>query len=375
MTHTVIMPDLGQTTSEGRVLKWLKSLGDKVAKGETLLEVETDKATVEVEAFAGGYLRQMTAQEGEMAATLSPIALLTDSPDEPLESPASKSPVSAASAQAAPSAPAAAFSAPKRGAIAPAAGRLAKELGLDVSLVPGTGAGGLVTRADVERHAASQRAVVVEPLAGMAALTTKSKQTIPHFYVSVDVDMAAAERWRENWNAAHPNLTASVNDVLVRAAAKSLMDVPRLNVAYREGKAEPRATADILLVVAVESGLTLVPVAAPHRLSWEYWLGAMKTTLEKARQGRIVGGAPAVAPALAISNLGMFGVKEFAAIIPPMCAAILAIGAVRSQPVVINEQVGITKACSLTLSVDHRVADGIVAARFLESVQVHLNSL
>lgn len=368
------MPDLGQTTSEGRVLKWLKSLGDKVAKGETLLEVETDKATVEVEAFAGGYLRQVMSQEGEMAAALSPIALLTDSPDEPIESPASKSPAAAASAQAAPSAPAGAFPAPKSGAIAPAARTLAKELGLDVSLVPGTSKGGLVTRADVQRHAASQRAIV-EPLAGMAALTTKSKQMIPHFYVSVDVDMAAAEQWRKSWNAAHPNLTASVNDVLVRAAAKSLMDVPRLNVAYREGKAEPRTAADILLVVAVESGLTLVPVAAPHRLSWEDWLQTMKTTLEQARQGRIVGDAPAVAPALAISDLGMFGVKEFAAIIPPGCAAILAVGAVRSQPVVVNEQVGITKACTLTLSVDHRVADGIVAARFLESVQLHLNSL
>ena len=187
--------------------------------------------------------------------------------------------------------------------------------------------------------------------------------------------MAAAKEWRENWNAAHPNLTASVNDVLVRVAAKSLMDVPRLNVTYREGKVQPRAAADILVVVAVESGLTLVPVTAPHRLRWEDWLRTMKTTLEKARLGCIVGHSTAVAPALAISNLGMFGVKEFAAIIPPMCAAVLAIGAVRSQPVVINERVGITKVCSLTLSVDHRVADGIVAARFLESVQVHLNSL
>ena len=224
-----------------------------------------------------------------------------------------------------------------------------------------------MTRVDVERHAANQRAAAVEPLAGMDALTTKSKQTIPHFYVSVDVDMAAAELWWENWNAAHPNLTASVNDVLVRAAAEALMDVPRLNVACREGKAEPRATADILLVVAVESGLTLVPFAGPHQLKWEDYLRAMKRTIEKARQGRVMGNSPAVAPALAISNLGMFGVKEFAAIIPPMCAAILAIGAVRSQPVVINEQVGIMKACSLNALRGPPRCDGIVAARFLES--------
>ena len=149
MTYTVTMPDLGQTTSEGKILKWLKSLGDKVAKGETLLEVETDKAMVEVEAFAGGYLRQVTTQEGDMAAALSPIALLTDSPDEPIESPAPESPVSAASDRAAPWAPDG-FPASKSGAIAPAARRLAKGLGLDVGLVPGTGKGGLVTRADVE---------------------------------------------------------------------------------------------------------------------------------------------------------------------------------------------------------------------------------
>jgi pyruvate dehydrogenase E2 component (dihydrolipoamide acetyltransferase) len=375
MTHTVIMPDLGQTTSEGKILRWLKSPGDKVTKGEALLEVETDKATVEVEAFATGYLRAVMAQEGEMAAALAPIAILTDSPDEPFERPGAKASAAAVPTAAAPPAPAGSAPAPKGGAVAPAARALAKELGLDVSKVPGTGAGGLVTRADVERYAASQGAAPAEALTGMAALVTKSKQTIPHFYVTVEADVAAAEKWRKSWNAAHPDLTASMNDVFVRAAAKALADVPRLNVTYRGGKAEARAAADVLLVVAVESGLTLVPIAAPDRLAWEDFLQAMKSALEKARQGRVAEASAAGAPALALSNLGMFGVKEFAAIIPPACAAILAIGAVRSQPVVSGDEIRIGRVCSLTLSVDHRVADGIVAAQFLERVQAHLNSL
>lgn len=375
MTHTIIMPDLGQTTSEGRVLKWLKSPGDKVMRGEVLLEVETDKATMEVEAYAEGYVRELLVNEGEMAAAMSPIAILTDTLGESYECPGDKVPSTSTRVGSSRDVPPPAPVDRTLVVAAPAARSLAKELGIDLRLITGTGPGGLITRADVERYSAECPVAETKPTAGMAALTTKSKQTIPHFYVTVDVDVSAAVQWRRNWNLAYPDLRVSMNDVFVRAASKALRDVPRLNVSYNHGKLEQKSVADVLLVVAVESGLMLVPIASPDLFAWDEYLRAMKSCLQKIRQGRVTETSSSGIPSLAISNLGMFGVKEFAAIIPPACAAVLAIGAVREQPIVDNNQIVVGKVCSLTLSVDHRMIDGIVAANFLGRMQVHLNSL
>ncbi|MGH9454319.1 MAG: 2-oxo acid dehydrogenase subunit E2, partial [Terriglobia bacterium] len=172
----------------------------------------------------------------------------------------------------------------------------------------------------------------------------------------------------------HPDLHASLNDVLVRAASLALKDVPRLNVRYLEGKVEERTAPDVLLVVETKSGLTLVPILDPASSGWEVYLNSIRQTLEDARQNRIAR-SPLQTPALAISNLGMFGVKQFNAIIPPECTAILAIGAVREEVIVKDKQLRMTEVCSLTLSSDHRVVDGVTAAKFLERVQAHLNSL
>lgn len=371
MMHTIVMPDLGQTTAEGKILKWLKNPGERISKGDHLLEVETDKVTMEVESYLSGYLRQTLAAEGQMVSALAPIALVTDTLDEPLDRVEQKVSAPISDGQSAAAAPRAATSPGAGLSVAPAAKALAKELGIDLVLVRGTGPGGLITRKDVEGYTRGRGAS--KPMAAMAALVTRSMQTIPHFYLSADVDIAAAESWREQWNASHPDLQATLNDVFTRVASQALCDIRRINVSYCEGQYQPKPDADIALVVGIESALVLVPVADPGRRSWEDCLRNLREVLERAKQGHVTDSK--IAPLLAVSNLGMFRVKEFSAIIPPSCTAALAVGVARDIPVVRDGKVQVGRIATLTLSADHRVVDGITAAKFMEKIQEHLNNL
>lgn len=375
MMHKVIMPDLGQTVAEGRVVRWLSKPGDRIQKGEPLLEVETDKVTMEVEAFQGGYLRELFAHEGQLVSAMMPIAVLTDDPAEPYEHPG---PVGVdPSNRAAPTMsalPSPAITFPGRVPASPAARARARELGIDLRAAQATGADRLITRRDVERIVA--RGKGERRATAMAAITTKSMQTIPHFHVTVDVDVSRLVRWRQEWNAGHPGVPASANDLFVRVACAALRESPQLNVRYSEGLVEQRTTADVLLVVATEAGLILAPFTDPTDLPWEEYLPRVRRTLEQARQNRLSEeSAASQPPALAISNLGMFGVRQFTAIIPPTATAVLTIPAIREQPVVRNKQIVVGQICALTLCADHRVVDGIIAAKFLERMQAQLDSL
>jgi len=373
------MPDLGQTAGEGRIVRWLKRPGDKVAKGEPLLEVETDKVTMEVEAYKAGYLRAVLVEEGQMAGAMLPIALFTDDPEEAYEGVLTETEPSdePAKSETTNSDPMAASSTPQgevsgRPAATPAAKGRARALKVDLRTLAGTGPEDLITKRDVEKARESQRSP--KAASSMAAITARSAAEIPHFFVTVDVEVSNVTQWRDRWNAAHPGQHASLNAVFVRAASLALRDVPSLNVHYREGKVEERTSSDVLLVAATKSGLALVPIADPASSAWEVYLNSMRQTLEEAKRNRNVRSLSQT-PALAVSNLGMFGVKQFTAIIPPECTAILAVGAVREEVIVQNKQLRMGEVCSLTLSSDHRVIDGIAAAKFLERVQAHLNSL
>jgi len=350
MRRVITLPDLGQTTNEAKVLSWWKRPGEKVARGEPLLVVETDKVDMDVESYADGYLREILAEAGAVVAAQHPIAILTDTLEEAYD------------------APAAAALRPERVAAAPAAKSLARELGVDVASMSGSGPGGLIVRKDVDRAAGGRRDDESRAIAAMAAIAAAGKRDIPHFYVSLDVDMAAAEMWRAQWNDRHPGLAASLNDIFVRCSARSLRDLPRFNLRLEQGVYRQGA-AGILLVVARESGLALVE--APDALTgWEEFLPRMRAVIQQGSHA-----APTKRPMLAISNLGMFGVKEFSAIIPLGCAAALAIGAVRDAAVVRDGQLQAGRICTLTLSADHRIVDGVAAARFLQRMQHHLNDL
>ena len=376
------MPDLGQTSSEAKIVSWLKKPGERLTLGEPLLEVETDKATMEVETYVGGFLRRKLANEGEMVAASNPVAILTDTADEDFDQDVRPNPKSVASTPTAertqPAAPAAVGG---NIAAVPAARALAKQLGIELSKIRGTGPRELITKADVERHVSQPEKPVAahgslhqsKAWEAMASLTSRSKSTIPHFYVTVDLDMAAAETWRSNWNQDHAGLKASVNDCLVRAASAALADSPRLNSRVSEGKTEQQSSADVLLVVGVDSGLLLVSVQDPHSDPVDVFLRRIRVALDSAKEGKVQGTRST--PMLAISNLGMFGVREFSAIIPPGCNAILAAGAVRDQVVWRDGRAEAVKVCTVTVSADHRVVDGIAVAKFLERMQFHLNSL
>lgn len=346
-----------------------------MSRGEPILAVSTDKVEMEVESFANGYLRQWLAEEGTLASAMSPVAIVTDTAEEAYVAPGDESKPEQVAAENKPAATPSVKSGARGVTAVPAARNLAKERGIDLSKVQGTGPDGLITKADVQRWAersqvgTSSASVSLDSraLSAMAATVVASKRDIPHFYATVDVAMSHAAAWRTWWNQAHPDLHATYNDLFVLCAARALRDVPRLNVSYSNGTYKQQSAANVLLVVAQEPTMLLVPVSDPAGLSWDVFLQAMR----KARLGASI----SAEPLLAISNLGMFGVKQFAAIIPPQCTAALAIGAVREQPAIKNGKLENEIVCSLTISADHRVVDGLAAARFLERVQFHLNSL
>jgi pyruvate dehydrogenase E2 component (dihydrolipoamide acetyltransferase) len=371
MKHLIIMPDLGQTTNEGTIRQFLRQAGDRISRGEPILAVSTDKVELEVESFASGYLREWLVEEGAAASALSPIAVVTDTLEESYEVPLND--------RKSESVPAAhvALNTPQSDssnlAAVPAARRLAREKGIDLSKVLASGAAGMITKQDVSKFIASLEkpfapATGFSSRAVMAATVTASKREIPHFYVTVDVSMTHAAEWRTEWNLHHPELHVTYNDLFVMCASRSLRQTPILRVAYRDGKYEQRPSADILLTVAQEPAIALIPLRDPSQLTWDAFLKSVR----RATQMIVTGDAE---PLLAISNLGMFGVKEFAAIVPPSCTAILAVGAVREKVTVKNGAVGTEMVCSLTLSADHRVVDGVTAARFLERIRSHLDSL
>jgi len=363
MQHNIILPDLGQTTSEAKIVQWLKKPGDYIARGEPIVAVETDKVDMEVEAFTSGYLRKLLVDEGATASALAPVAILTDTLDESYVQSGDEKTGPALEQRAATSAVPAAK--PPRSANAvPAARALAKESGIDLAKVEGTGPNGLITRADVERAAGTRN----RAFATMAATVTNSKRDIPHFYATRDLEMNAAAAWRHRWNQEQNGTRASFNDVFVWCAVRALGEVPRLNVAFRDGAFEQHSKADVLLVVAQEPALLLRPIADPRALTWPEFI------LSVHNPGNPGNSKPA-APLLAISNLGMYGVKEFAAIIPPGCTSVLAIGAVREAPVARHGVLTVEQIATVTLSADHRVVDGVAAARFLERMQFYLNSL
>jgi pyruvate dehydrogenase E2 component (dihydrolipoamide acetyltransferase) len=375
MRHVIILPDLGQTTNEATIRQFLKKPGDNVSRGESILAVSTDKVEMEVESFANGYLRHWLVEEGALTSAMSPVAIITDTADEAYaetgeEEMSTPEPPKVESAAKAPvlsgtSGPVTA---------APAARALAKERGIDLSNVQGTGPDGLITKADVLRFAEgsensseSSTSADNRALAAMAATTIASKRDVPHFYATVDVSMSRAATFRSQWNHQHPDLHATYNDVLVLCAARSLRDSPRLNVSYNNGNYRQHKAADVFLVVSREPAMVLAPLGNPSATPFDVFL-------KDIRRATQMSAASQAEPLLAISNLGMFGVKQFSAIIPPGCTSALAIGTVREQPVLQNGTLENELVCSLTLSADHRVVDGVAAARFLERIQFHLNS-
>ncbi|WP_454669909.1 dihydrolipoamide acetyltransferase family protein [Achromobacter kerstersii] len=416
MDIEVVMPAIGAGTTQGRILQWLKQSGDTVKVGDILAEIETDKAVIELEAVDSGVLDRIHVAAGDTAVPVGDViaTMLADGAnkvqtpvsaraEEALESaPASASASAPASAPAPVSAPFAAEPPAHRLFASPSARRLARLMGVDLRTLAGSGPNGRIVRVDIE-HAAEQRPAVDTKPTNLARTTdpsrpanptasatpgtltphtpmratiarrlVQSKQQIPHFYLTVDCRMDAMMAARESLNAsaqASPDpVRYSLNDLLLLAVARAAARVADINAQWTDDGVLRHDQVDLSFAVALDSGLITPILRDADRKGLRELSAEVRQLTEQARAGRLrpeqyEGGS------LTVSNLGMHGVKSFAAIINPPQSVILAAGAVTRQPVVDGDALAIGHVMSLTLSADHRVVDGAVGARFLKDVR------
>jgi len=412
MSIQILMPALSPTMTEGKLAKWLIKEGDTVKAGDIMAEIETDKATMEFEAVDEGVLEKILVPEGsEGVAVNTPIATLRGEDEKagavaPAPKPAAApAPVQAAAPVAstpAPAAASAAAAAPAKSGdrviASPLARRIASDAKIDLKAVAGSGPHGRVVKADVEAAIAGGTAKAapataakaaapaasgpgarqladllkmpyrVEPLTSMrktiARRLTESKQTVPHFYLTIDCELDDLLNLRSRLNAKAAS-KVSVNDFVVRAVALALKKVPAANGSYDDSGLIYYEHADVSVAVATPNGLITPIVKQAESKGLAQIAAETKDLAARARDGKLKpeefqGGT------FSVSNLGMFGIKEFAAVINPPQGCILAVGAGEPRAVVKNGALAIATVMSCTLSVDHRVVDGAVGAEFLQ---------
>ena len=416
MATQVVMPKLSPTMEEGQVSRWLKKEGDAVAMGEPLAEIDTDKATMEMQALTNGVLRKILIREGESAPLGQPIAIVGDADEDIaslLESSAeatSEAKTSPGQSQPAPAPksepePAAApapqpadtrsngrdDAATERLIVSPLAARMAAEAGLDLRSLTGSGPGGRIVKRDIEAamkqeapatpsaSAGVRRPAVTptpvsayrdEPISEMRRIIAKRLVTslgpVPHFFLTAEIEMDRAAEMRKNINALDPELKVSINDVIIKVAAAALMEHPQVNASFQEKIVRYYEQADIGVAVAIEDGLITPIVRGANHKSLGAIAAEVRDLAERARQKKL---RPEeyMGASFSISNLGMFGIDDFTAVINPPEGAILAVGAMTPKPVVRDEQIVVRQMMRVTMSCDHRVIDGATGARFLQT--------
>jgi len=427
MSINILMPALSPTMTEGKLAKWHVKVGNTVKSGQVICEIETDKATMEVEAVDEGKIGQIVVPEGaEGVAVNAVIAILLEEGETSVPAGAAPAPApKPAAATAAPAAPkpapaAPAAVAPASGAPAPAAKpavapsggrifasplakRIAAEKGLDLSGIRGSGPNGRIVKADVEsaKPGAAPAAAPVAagaskaaPAAGaqpvfvapgdtrvphtsirkvIARRMLESKQTVPHFYLTVELEIDALLAARQAINAVAEKKGAkvSVNDMVIKACAKALRDHPECNASWTEDEMIQYGAVDISVAVATDRGLITPIVRNADMKGLAQIASEMKDLAARAKIGKLKldefqGGG------FTISNLGMFGINDFAAIINPPQAMILAVGAGEERPVARKGQVVVRTMMSCTLAVDHRVVDGAMGAQYLQTLRAYI---
>ncbi len=417
MPEIIPMPKLGFDMAEGTLVRKVKKDGQAVQKGEVIAEIETDKATVEVESSASGVVKGWLVEEGQPVPVGANMAVI-GAPDEvvdlnayrvepgvaarsvssaPAVSPAAQAIATGTSATPVVQSPAAltvpAPTPTERVAPAsPIARRIADEAGIDIHLVAGTGPGGRITKKDIEAYLRAPKLAAVPsvpfvpsvpaaedttiPLTRLrqiiARRMTESKQTMPQFYVTSDIDMAAAMDLRKQINALLPDeRKVSVNDLVVKAAALALRQFPNLNASFAGDKVIRKGRVNVGIAVAVEGGLLTVVVKDTDFKPLAQIAAEAKAMIARAREGKVQG-ADIEGSTFSVSNLGMYEVDNFIAIINPPEAGILAVGSVKEVPVVKDGALAPGLRMKATVSADHRVTDGAEAAQFLQAVKKNL---
>lgn len=429
------MPKLSPTMEEGQLSRWLKKEGDKVSMGEPLAEIDTDKATMEMQALGNGVLRKILIQDGESAPLGQLIAIIGE-PDEDIsalerEAPASQ-PAPAASAAAKPdtepsetSAPAPPTETPRADAsrsepapaieskasgqadragsatgngtphgrliVSPLAARMAAESGIDLRAVTGSGPGGRIIKRDVETLIAGKATTATaeatpratapqspaEPSAYRDVPASEMRRTIakrlvtslgpiPHFFLTTEIEMDRVAEMRASLNALDPELKISVNDIIIKVAAAALRQHPQVNASFQDKVVRYYDHADIGVAVAIEDGLITPIVRSADQKSLGQIASEIRDLAGRARN-RKLRPEEFLGATFSISNLGMFGIDEFTAVINPPEGAILAIGAMAPKPVVRDNEIVIRQMMRVTMSCDHRVIDGATGAKFLQT--------
>ena len=417
MPISIKMPALSPTMEEGTLAKWLIKVGDKVASGDIMAEIETDKATMEFEAVDEGIVTAISVAEGTEGVKVGTvIATLAGEDEDASAAPAAK-PAAAAKADPAPAATAAPIAAAPVSAPAPVAApaasasgdrviasplakRIAAEKGIDLAQIKGTGPGGRIVKADVEGAtpgaAPAPAAAVAAPSAAPASATapatafasdipheavkltmmrktiarrlTESKQTVPHIYLTVDVRLDALLKLRGELNAAleGQGVKLSVNDLLIKALAKALVRVPACNVSYTPEALIQFHRADVSVAVSTPTGLITPIIVDAANKATSAISTEMKALADKAKAGKLqphefMGGTAS------LSNMGMFGIKQFEAVINPPQGMIMAIGAGEPRPYVVDGALAIATVMSATGSFDHRAIDGADGAQLMQA--------
>jgi pyruvate dehydrogenase E2 component (dihydrolipoamide acetyltransferase) len=434
MATQVIMPKLSPTMEEGQLSRWLKKEGDKVSMGEPLAEIDTDKATMEMQALGSGVLRKILIKEGESAPLGQLIAiigtpdediagLLDHAPEQTAQTPTAaepepETPVTPAAGQPAGdnaeptgdrnadgngrrAAPVIEGSPSGRLVVSPLAARMAAEAGVDLRALSGTGPGGRIIKRDIESaisqsKAASPQAATelpqkypravetrtLQPVTGAASAyhdepLSEMRRTIarrlitslgpvPHFFLTTEIEMDRAAEMRRNVNSLDPEMKISVNDIIIKVAAAALLQHRQVNASFQEKAVRYYEHADIGVAVAIEDGLITPVVRAADQKSLREIAGEVRDFAERARNRRL---RPEeyTGASFSISNLGMFGIDEFTAVINPPEGAILAVGAMSPKPVVRDNEIAVRQMMRVTMSCDHRVIDGATGAKFLQT--------
>ncbi len=384
MATSVVMPALEMAQETGKIVSWLKKEGDAVSKGEILLEVETDKAVVEVEANADGVLAAVKSREGDVVPVGQTIAWLVAPGEQPPAESAAAAPMARATvgalreAQARERAastderPGRSQTAPTEGEglksppISPKARRLAKEKGVDITKIVGTGPDGVITSEDVLK-AAEAPAAAPSALSAVARLmaerTTHSWTHVPHFFLVRDIDAAALVQLREKLGSK----TVTHTDLLVALVARVLTKHPKLNASWDNGTVRMNPGINISVAMAVQDGVVGAVIPNADKTAITEIASQRKELTDRARNGRLKP-AEVTGGTFTITNLGMYNVDAFNAIIAPPQAAILAVGRIADRVVALDGQVAIRPMMTLTLSADHRVVDGAQAAIFLNDL-------
>ena len=410
MASKVIMPKLSPTMEEGQIARWLKKEGDKVSMGEPLAEIDTDKATMEMQALANGVLRKILVNEGESAPLGQLIAVIGEA-DEDISSVISEAPAKQTAPTTAPAPapspqPAAADAngharqAPAqsesgRMIVSPLAARMAAEAGLDLRTLHGSGPGGRIIKRDIEAALSGTKPLAefpraVEPLRFQPAVVASAspyrdepaseiRRTIarrlvtsigpvPHFFLTSEIEMDRAVEMRRGINALDPDLKISINDIIIKVVASALIQHPPVNASFQDKFIRYYQHADVGVAVAIEDGLITPVIRSADQKPLSQIAGEVREMAERARSRKLKP-EEYTGATFSVSNLGMFGIDEFTAVINPPEGGILAIGAVTPKPVVRDNEIVIRQIMRITMSCDHRVIDGATGANFLQTVK------